>query len=130
MTPETIAILAVGASLAVLIWQGQRAAKEDRARLEMSLRGELQAGLREAKEDRARLETSLRGELQAGLREAKEDRARLETSLRGELQAGLREAKEDRARLETRLQAVEHGLAKLEGLLEGLREAVAGRHAA
>ena len=64
MTPETIAILAVGASLAVLIWQGQRAAKEDRARLE------------------------------------------------------------------TRLQAVEHGLAKLEGLLEGLREAIAGRHAA
>lgn len=86
MTPETIAILAVGASLAVLIWQGQRAAKEDRARLE--------------------------------------------TSLRGELQVGLREAKEERARLETRLQAVEHGLAKLEGLLEGLREAIAGRHAA
>ena len=48
MTPETIASLAVGASLAVLIRQGQRAAKEDRARLEMSLRGELQAGLREA----------------------------------------------------------------------------------
>lgn len=108
MTPETIAILAVGASLAVLIRQGQRAAKEDRARLE----------------------ASLRGVLQAGFREAKEDRARLETSLRGELQAGLREAKEDRARLETRLQAVEHGLAKLEGLLEGLREAIAGRHAA
>ena len=126
MTPETIAILAVGASLAVLIWQGQRAAKEDRDKL----RNEFQAGLREAKEDRARIETGLRGELQAGLREAQEDRARLETSLRGELQAGLREAKEDRARTETRLQAVEHGLAKLEGLLEGLREAIAGRRAA
>ena len=48
MTPETIAILAVGASLAVLIRQGQRAAKEDRARLETSLRGVLQAGFREA----------------------------------------------------------------------------------
>ncbi len=48
MTPEMIAILAVGASLAVLIWQGQRAAKEDRARLEASLRGVLQAGFREA----------------------------------------------------------------------------------
>ncbi len=126
MTPETIAILAGGASLAVLIWQGQRAAKEDRARIETGLRGELQAGLREAKEDRDRL----RNEFQAGLREAQEDRARLETSLRGELQAGLREAKENRARLETRLQAVEHGLAKLEGLLEGLREAIAGRRAA
>ncbi len=70
MTPEMIAILAVGASLAVLIRQGQRAAKEDRARLEMSLRGEIQAGFRAAKEDRARLEASLRAVLQAGFREA------------------------------------------------------------
>ena len=30
-------------------------------------------------------------------------------------------------RIETRLAAVEHGQAKLEGLLEGLREAIAGR---
>jgi len=93
MTPETSAILAVGASLlavgaslAVLIWQGQRAAREDRIRLE--------------------------------------------TALRGELQTSSREAKESQARLETRMQSVEHGQAKLEGLLEGLREAIAGRRAA
>ena len=30
-------------------------------------------------------------------------------------------------RIETRLAAVEHGQAKLEGLLEGLREAIGGR---
>lgn len=33
-------------------------------------------------------------------------------------------------RLETRLAAVEHGQAKLGGLLEGLREAITGRRAA
>ena len=33
-------------------------------------------------------------------------------------------------RLESRLAAVEHGQAKLEGLLEGLREAIAGRRQA
>ena len=33
-------------------------------------------------------------------------------------------------RLENRLAAVDHGQAKLEGLLEGLREAIAGRRAA
>lgn len=33
-------------------------------------------------------------------------------------------------RLENRLAAVEHGQAKLEGLLEGLREAIVGRRAA
>ncbi|MCY3754395.1 MAG: hypothetical protein OXG99_09950 [Alphaproteobacteria bacterium] len=43
---------------------------------------------------------------------------------------GQRAAKEDRARVETRLQTVEHGLARLEGLLEGLREAIAGYRAA
>ena len=33
-------------------------------------------------------------------------------------------------RLENRLAAVEHGQARLEGLLEGLREAISGRRAA
>ena len=32
--------------------------------------------------------------------------------------------------VETRLAAVEHGQAKLEGLLEGLREAISGRRSA
>ena len=36
----------------------------------------------------------------------------------------------DTARVEERLARVEHGQAKLEGLLEGLREAIAGRRAA
>ena len=44
---------------------------------------------------------------------------------------GLRgEIKELRAEMDGRLRAVEHGQAKLEGLLEGLREAIAGRSAA
>ena len=44
---------------------------------------------------------------------------------------GLRgEIKELRAEMDGRLKAVEHGQAKLEGLLEGLREAIRGRDAA
>ena len=91
MTPEMIAILAVGASLAGvivalggLIWQSHRA-----------LRADLSAGLREAKEDRDKLRADLSANLSAGLREAREDRDRL----RAELSAGLGEAKEDRDRL-------------------------------
>ena len=41
--------------------------------------------------------------------------------------AGLNKRLDD---LDGRLRAVEHGQAKLEGLLEGLREAIAGRTAA
>ena len=59
MTPEMIAILAVGASLASvivalggLIWQSHRA-----------LRADLSTGLREAKEDRERLRADLSGRM-------------------------------------------------------------------
>ena len=47
-------------------------------------------------------------------------------------QIGLLESRTDQRfdRLESRLAAVEHGQAKLEGLLEGLREAIVGRRAA
>ena len=75
MTPEMIAILAVGASLAGviatlggLIWQSHRA-----------LRADLSAGLREAKEDR----DGLHAELYAGLREAREGRETLRAELGG-----------------------------------------------
>ena len=54
--------------------------------------------------------------------------------LRQEMQqeiGGLRaEIKELRVEMDGRLRAVEHGQARLEGLLEGLREAIAGRSAA
>ena len=77
MTPEMIAILAVGASLAGiivalggLIWQSHRV-----------LRADLSTGLREAEEDRDKL----RAELSAGLREAKEDRDKLRAGLGGRM---------------------------------------------
>ena len=83
MTPEMIAILAVGVSLAGvsvalggLVWQSHRA-----------LRADLGADLRDAKEDRDRL----RAELGAGLRDAKEDRDRLRAELGTGLRIGWRE---------------------------------------
>ena len=54
--------------------------------------------------------------------------------LRDEMRQAIAEHRAETAaafeRLDDRLRAVEHGQAKLEGLLEGLREAVAGRAAA
>ena len=108
MTPEMIAILAVGVSLAGvsvalggLVWQSHRA-----------LRADLSAGLRDAKEDRDRLRT----DLSAGLREAKEDRDRL-------LSAGLREAKEDRDRLRAELGG---RMDRMEGRMRDQGEHLAG----
>ena len=50
--------------------------------------------------------------------------------MRLDMKALREEMREDMRRLESRLAAVEHGQARLEGLLEGLREAIAGRAAA
>ncbi len=47
--------------------------------------------------------------------------------LRGDMQQAINEL---RVEMDGRLRAVEHSQAKLEGLLEGLREAIAGRNAA
>ena len=55
------------------------------------------------------------------------DMRRMEERLRGELVRLESRSDERFERLETRMAAMEHGQAKLEGLLEGLREAIAGR---
>ena len=65
-----------------------------------------------------------------GLRREMGDLRREMSDLRGEI-GGLRgELNELRRNMETRLSAVERQQAKLEGLLEGLREAITGHNAA
>ena len=50
--------------------------------------------------------------------------------LRADIAGLRREMRQELRQLDDRLRAVEHGQAKLEGLLEGLREAIVGRAAA
>ncbi len=98
MTPEMIAILAVGAALAGLVWQSQR-----------GLRADLAAGLREAKEDRERIRT-----------EGREDRERL----RGELNARM-DRFETRlegmdARIDARLNQMDARLNQMDARMDGI----------
>ena len=90
MSPELIAILAVGATLAGILVAGQRAARADTK----DLRNEI-AGIRTDFEGKI---NALRTDMDKGL-----------AGLRGEI-GNLRER-----------------MARLEGLLEGLREAISGR---
>lgn len=48
-------------------------------------------------------------------------------SLREEMRAGMRTLREDMRRMENRLDALEQRMARLEGVLDGLREALFGR---
>ena len=101
MSGELIAIVAVGAALAGLILTSSRGLRQD------------------MREDIGKLESRLRediGKLESRLDERID---RLEARLRD----GIKQ-------LGDRVGRMEHSQAKLEGLLEGLREAITGRAAA
>ena len=99
-----IAILAVGATLAGMILAGSRGLRQDMVRLESRLDAKID-GLE------SRLDAKIDG---------------LDAKIDG-LDVRMRE---DMKQLSDRLGRVEHSQAKLEGLLEGLREAITGRAAA
>ena len=96
-----VAVVAIGATLGGLILTGNRGLRQD------------------MREDIGKLETRLRediGKLESRLDERID---RLESRLRDDIK-----------QLGDRVARVEHSQAKLEGLLEGLREAITGRIAA
>ena len=70
--------------------------------------------------------TSIRGLRQ----DIRQDMVRLESRLDAKLNGLEARMREDMKQLSDRLARVEHSQAKLEGLLEGLREAITGRAAA
>ncbi len=108
LTGILIAILAVGATVAGLIVTSVRGLRQD------------------IRQDMARLESRLVAKID-------ESESRLDAKFNGldakidGLEARMRE---DMKQLSDRLARVEHSQAKLEGLLEGLREAITGRAAA
>lgn len=96
MSPELIAVLAIGVTLAggqlgTVLWL---TARMDRSA--QQLRAEMQGSLQQ-----------FRAEMHADLQQ-----------IRGDVRA-----------LETRVSSIEQGQARLEGLVDGLREALAGRAA-
>ena len=97
------------------------------AMLQVGLFAWLRADMRRMEErlrdDARRTEERLRAELAAS-----EERLRGEiAALESRTNERFERVEERLERLEARMAAVEHGQAKLEGLLEGLREAIAGR---
>ena len=114
-----IAIMAVGAALAGLIVTSVRGLRQDIRQDMARLESRLDAKINESE---SRLDAKIDG-LESRL-DAKIDA--LDARIDG-LEARMRE---DMKQLSDRLARVEHGQAKLEGLLEGLREAITGRAAA
>ena len=103
-----VAVLAIGATLAGLILTSNRGLRQD-MRQDMVRLSERIGGLESRMDERI-------GGLEVRLRE---DMGKLESRLRDDIK-----------QLGDRMGRVEHSQAKLEGLLEGLREAISGRAAA
>ncbi len=100
MSGEMIAILAVGVALAGLILTSNRGLRQDMRQLEAQLRADMT-------------------QLRADMTQLRADMTKMEAQLRDDIK-----------QLADRVGRLEYGQAKLEGLLEGLREAITGRTAA
>ena len=96
-----VAVLAIGATLAGVILTSNRGLRKD-------MRDDMKQGESRLREDMEKLESRLRDDTSR----LRDDTSRL---------------RDDIKQLGERVARMEHGQAKLEGLLEGLREAITGR---
>ena len=100
-----VAVLAIGATLAGVILTSNRGLRKD------------------MREDMKQGESRLRDDMKQGESRLREDMGKLESRLRDDTSR----LRDDIKQLGERVARMEHGQAKLEGLLEGLREAITGR---
>ena len=100
-----VAVLAIGVALAGLILTSNRGLRKD------------------MREDMKQGESRLREDMKQGESRLREDMGKLESRLREDTS----QLRDDIKQLGDRVSRVEHSQAKLEGLLEGLREAITGR---
>ena len=121
MSAELIGVLAVGAALAGVMLAGLRGVYANLR----DLRAEIERGRTELRAEIEGVRTDLHAEIERGRTDLRAEIA----ALRDDMREHRREVGERFERVENRLAAVEHGQAKLEGLLEGLREAITRRAA-
>ena len=123
MTPEAWTVIGTGVVVLIAIATSHRHLR-DEIRAEMKaghdeLRGEMKAGRDES-----------RAEMKAGRDESRAEMKAGHDELRGEVRAGREESRAETNQIHADVGGLRERMARLEGLLEGLREAIAGRKAA
>ena len=104
-----VAVLAIGAALAGVILTSIRGLRQD------------------MREDMGKLESRLREDMKQGESRLREDMKQGESRLDERIDRLEARLRDDIKQLGDRVGRMEHSQAKLEGLLEGLREAITGR---
>lgn len=112
-----IAILAVGATLAGLLWQSHRA-----------LRADLSAGLREAKEDRERIRAEGRGDRERIRAEGREDRERLRADMNGRMDRFESRLEAMDVRIDARMNQMDARMDAIDARFDGVYERFDGVH--
>ena len=115
-----VAVLAIGASLAGVILTSNRGLRKD-------MREDMKQGESRLRDDMKQGESRLREDMKQGESRLREDIGKLESRLDERIDRLEARLRDDIKQLGERVARVEHGQAKLEGLLEGLREAISGR---
>ena len=111
-----VAVLAIGATLAGVILTSNRGLRKD-------MREDMKQGESRLRDDMKQGESRLREDMKQGESRLREDMGKLESRLRDDTSL----LRDDIKQLGDRVGRLEHSQAKLEGLLEGLREAITGR---
>ena len=115
-----VAVLAIGASLAGVILTSNRGLRKD-------MREDMKQGESRLRDDMKQGESRLRDDMKQGESRLRDDIGKLESRLDERIDRLEARLRDDIKQLGERVARVEHGQAKLEGLLEGLREAITGR---
>ena len=118
-----VAVLAIGATLAGVILTSNRGLRKD-------MREDMKQGESRLREDMKQGESRLREDMKQGESRLREDIGQLESRLDERIDRLEARLRDDIKQLGDRVGRMEHSQAKLEGLLEGLREAISGRIAA
>ena len=129
MSGEIIAILSVGIGLGLLSTGLFAWLRTDLVKVEERLRGNTVKVEERLRTDLATVEERLRADLVTVEERLRGNMAKVEERLRTNLVTLEEHLRADFKQLADRVGRLEYGQAKLEGLLEGLREAITGRTA-
>ena len=129
MSGEIIAILSVGIGLGLLSTGLFAWLRTDLVKVEERLRGSTVKGEERLRADMVKGEERLRADLVTVEERLRGNTVTVEERLRGNLVTVEEHLRADIKQLANRVGRLEYGQAKLEGLLEGLREAITGRAA-
>ena len=112
MTPEAWTAIGTGVVVLIAIATSHRHLRDEFRREMRAFRGEIRGEMKAGHDE-------LRAEMKAGREES-----------RAEMKAGREESREETSRILVEVGGLRERMARLEGLLEGLREAITGRKAA